>query len=70
MFRAVDVAEAIADFQRALHVGGLHGAVVVVDEDVSSGAGELDACEGIIQASRAGIAHGERAVAILDVGAP
>src|SRR5262249_45357918 len=62
-----DAAETIAEVQGAFNVRRLYGAVVVIYGDIPGSAGQLDAAEGVIEASGTQIVSGERAVAVLDV---
>src|SRR6202008_2945480 len=62
-----DATETIAQIQRALYIGCLYRAVVVVDEGVAETASQLDAAEGIVHTRGAKIADRDRTVAIVDI---
>ena len=61
-----DAAEPVLHFECAFHVRNLNGTVLVVDDSVARGAGQLNAAEGIVQAHLAGFLYGERAIAVFD----
>src|SRR5205823_11767658 len=64
-----DATEAVADVERALHVGNLHRPIVVIDGGIASGGTELDAAKGVVEARRPGVPNDQGTVAIVELGA-
>src|SRR6516165_10148976 len=60
--RGGDFAEAVADLERAFHVAGFYGSIVVGDVAGAGGVREIDAAKGVDDFCRAGVANGEPSV--------